>query len=148
MPALWDGSDLEHLLITGRAFDRVGGAALPDPAGFLDEVVGGLFGAVAEPVGGRFSLSPWLVEGWRRMALRRLRLHRTLIDVDIRPRAEWATVRLAVTFGPPVPLALSVRNAGQVSRVTVDEIALDREPVVFIAAGEHEAVFFFKGSPG
>lgn len=141
----WDGSDLEHLQITGRAFERVGPGALPDPAGFLREVVSGLFGAAADLDGGRFALSPWLVAGWKRMTLRRLRLHRTLLDVEVRPRVEWATVRLEVTFGPPVPLLLSVRNGGRISRVTVDEIVLDSEQVVFTASGEHEVMFFYQG---
>ena len=141
----WDGSDLDHLLMEGRAFRRVGPRALPDPAGFLREVASGLFGAAADLDGGRFAVSPWLVHGWRRMALRRLRLHRTLLDVEVRPRAEWVTVRLEVTFGPPVPVALSIRNGGRVSRVTVDDVVLESEQVVFIVSGEHEVMFFFRG---
>ena len=141
----WDASDLAHLRAEARAFDRVGPQALPDPGEFLRDIVSGLFGAAADLSGGRFALTPWLVEGWRRMALRRLRLHRTLVDVEVRPRADWATIRLEVTFSPPVPLALSVRNGGPVSRVTVDEVVLLREPVVFTLSGEHEAMFFFSG---
>lgn len=141
----WDESDLAHLLITAQAFGRVGPRALPDGAGFLRDIVSGLFGAATDLAGGRFALSPWLVPEWRRMALRRLRLHRTLVDIEIRPRSEWATVRLEVTFGPPVPLALSVRNGGIVSRVTVDEVVVETERVVFTASGEHEAMFFYQG---
>jgi hypothetical protein len=141
----WDGSDLGHLLSEGWAFERVGPEALPDPAGFLREVVAGLFGAAADQAGGRFALSPWLVPGWRRMALRRLRMHRTVVDVDVRPRAEWVTVRVEVTFGPPVPVAVSVRNGGRISRVTVDDVVLDSERVVFTVSGEHEVMFFYQG---
>jgi hypothetical protein len=141
----WDGSDLDHLLMEGRGFRRVGHRALPDPAGFLREVTSGLFGAAADLDGGRFAVSPWLVEGWRRMALRRLRLHRTLLDIEVRPRAEWVTVRLQVTFGPPVPVALSIRNGGPVSRITVDDVALDSEQVVLVVSGEHEVMFFYRG---
>jgi len=129
-----------------RAFERVGAAALPDPAGFVREVVAGLFGATTDQGGGRFGLAPWLVEDWKRMVLRRLRLHRTLVDVEVRPRAEWVTLRLEVKFGPPVPLALSVRNGGRISRVTVDEVSLDSPRVIFTLGGEHEVVFFFEES--
>ncbi|HTL04993.1 MAG TPA: glycosyl hydrolase family 65 protein, partial [Gemmatimonadales bacterium] len=64
----------------------------------------GLFGARADAAGGRFELAPWIPAGWRTMALRRLRCHRTLLSVDVRPRAEWVTVRLEVGFGPAIPL--------------------------------------------
>lgn len=131
----------------GKGFRRVGPPAIPDPAGFLHEVVAGLFGAGLDQAGGRAVLSPWLVAEWRVMALRRLRFHRTLVDVEVRPRAEWATVRLEVGFGPPVPLALSLRNAGPVSRLTVDEVALEGERAIFTLAGLHEVVFFFLGRP-
>jgi len=126
-----------------KGFRRVGAHALPDPAAFLREVVGGLFGARAEQAGGRFGLSPWVPEGWQSMALRRVRFHRTLVDVELRPRAEWTTVRLAVSFGPPIPLALTLRNTLPVARVTVDEVALARDLAIFTLSAEHEIVFFY-----
>jgi hypothetical protein len=139
----WDGADFAHLVEEARGFRRVGEQALPDPAGFLREVVGGLFGARADEPGGRFALAPWVPEGWQSMALRRLRCHRTLVDVELRPRAEWATVRLAVSFGPPIPLALTLRNTAPVARVTVDEVALARDQAIFTLSAEHEIVFFY-----
>ena len=141
--AEWDGSDFSHLIEEARTFRRVGAKALPDPAGFLREVVDGLFGARADDPGGRFALAPWVPEGWHSLALRRLRLHRTLVDVEVRPRAEWVTVRLSVSFGPTIPLALSVRNTPPVARVTVDEVALVRDQAVFTLSAEHELVFFY-----
>jgi hypothetical protein len=56
-------------------------------------------------------------------------------------------VRLKLTFGPPIALALLVRNAGPVGRVTVDEIALQGDRAIFTLSGEHEAMFFFEGAP-
>jgi hypothetical protein len=146
-PEEWDGSDFLHLLEEARAFRRVGPRALPDPAGFLREVAGGLFGARADDPGGRFALAPWVPEGWNSMALRRLRLHRTLVDLEVRPRAEWATVRLAASFGPPIPVALSLRNTPPVARVTVDEVALERGQAIFTLSDEHELVFFYGVAP-
>ena len=143
----WDASDFALLIEEARTVRRVGSHSLADAEGFLREVVAGLFGVRADAEGGRFIMAPWLPDGWRSMTLRRLRLHRSLVDVEVRPRAEWASVRLKLTFGPPIPLALSVRNAGPVGRVTVDEIPLQGNRAVFTLAGEHEAMFFFEGDP-
>ena len=142
----WDGSDFAHLVEEAKGFCRVGAHALPDPAAFLRELVGGLFGARADQAGGRFQLSPWVPEGWHSMALRRVRFHRTLVNVELRPRAEWTTVRLEVSFGPPIPLALTLRNTPPVARVTVDEVALARDLAIFTLSGEHEIVFFYGDS--
>ncbi len=130
-----------------RTFRRVGNPALRAPEALLRDVVAGLFGVRADAEGGRFVIAPWLPEGWRSMALRRLRLHRSVVDVEVRPRAEWAAIRLKLTFGPPIALSLSVRNAGPVGRVTVDEIALQGDRAVFTLSAEHEAMFFFEGDP-
>ena len=142
-PDEWDGSDFLHLVEEARGFRRVGAPALPDPDGFLREIVDGLFGARADQAGGRYAIAPWVPEGWSSMALRRLRCHRTIVDVDVRPRAEWATVRLAVSFGPPIPLALGVRNTKPVARVVVDDVPLARDTAIFTLSAEHEAVFFY-----
>jgi len=123
----------------------VGPGALGDPREFLRQVVAGLFGARADAAGGRFELAPWIPEGWRAMALRRLRCHRTLLSVDVRPRAEWVTVRLEVSFGPAIPLVLSVRNVGPVYGTTVDEVALLGGRAIFTLQGQHEVVFFLGG---
>ncbi len=145
----WDASDLAHLLEEAERFRRVGPDALPDPAAFLREVVGGLFGVRAEGEGGRFEMVPWRAEGWRSMAIRRLRCHRTLLDIEVRPRAEWVTVRVEVSFGPPIAVALGLRNVGELARITVDEIPLEGAQqvgrAVFTASGQHEVVFFLHG---
>lgn len=140
----WSGADFDRLVQDARQWRRVGAAAL-DPQGFLVEVVGGLWGVRADTAGGRFEVAPWVPEGWRSLALRRLRCHRTLLDVEVRPRAEWITVRLSVTFGPSIALVLSVRNAGRITGVSVDEVPLEGRRAIFTADGEHEAVFFLGG---
>ena len=141
----WDAADFAELLERARDFRRIGAVALGEPESFLREIVAGLFGARADAEGGRFALAPWLPEGWRSLALRRLRCHRTLLGVEVRPRAEWTTVRLELNFGPAIPLALSLRNVGAIARITVDEVALEGERAIFTLQGQHEAVFFFRG---
>lgn len=145
--AEWDASDFALLVEEARTFRRVGTHTLADPEAFLREVIAGLFGVRADAEGGRFVIAPWLPHGWRSMAVRRLRFHRSLVDIEVRPRAEWASVRLKLTFGPPIALALSLRNTGPVGRVTVDEIALQGDRAIFTLSGEHEAMFFLEGDP-
>jgi len=138
----WDDDAFADLVDQARTFRRVGAGALRDPAGFLHQVVAGLFGVRAETAGGRFEILPWISEDWRAFALRRLRCHRTLLDVEVRVRADWVTVRLELTFGPAIPVLLGLRNRGIPSRVTVDEIPLETERAVFTVEGQHEVVFF------
>ena len=142
----WDAAEFAELLERAKDFRRIGPATLREPDWLLREVVAGLFGARADGEGGRFELAPWLPEGWRSMVLRRLRCHRTLLGIDVRPRAEWATVRLELNFGPAIALALRLRNAGTIARITVDEIALEGERAIFTLQGQHEVVFFFRGA--
>jgi hypothetical protein len=142
-PEAWDGSDFGHLIEEARGFQRVGAGALPDPAGFLREVVAGLFGVGAAGAGGRYPLAPWVPEGWKSLALRRVRCHRTLVELDVRPRADWCTVRITSSFGPAIPVAISLRNTPPVARLTVDEVELARTPAVFTLTSEHEVVFFY-----
>lgn len=141
----WDEADFEELLDRARQFRRVGAKALPEPATLLREVVAGLFGLHSDAAGGRFELAPWLPTGWRSLALRRVRCHRTLVSADVRPRSEWATVKLELNFGPPIALALGLRNVGSIARMTVDEIPLEGQRAIFTLQGQHEAVFFYRG---
>lgn len=141
--AAFEADDERELLEDARRWARVRAPGLLDPAEFLGRVVGGLFGASMDGAGGRLELRPRLPEGWRRMGLRRLRAHRTVLDLEVRPRAEWVTVRLAVTFGPPIATLVSLPDDGPgVARVTVDEVPLDASRAIFTLQGEHEVMLF------
>ena len=142
----WDEADFEELRERARSFRRVGAKALPKPESLLRDVVAGLFGLHSDGEGGRFQLEPWLPPGWRSLALRRVRCHRTLLSVEVRPRSEWATVKLELNFGPPIALALGLRNVGAIERITVDEVALGGSRAIFTLQGQHEVVFFFRGA--
>jgi len=137
--------DADGLLDDARRWARVRSNDVLDPDAFLREVVGGLFGARFDGAGGRLELQPAPPDGWRAMALRRLRVHRTLVDVEVRPRAEWVTVRLAVTFGPAIPVEVTLPADYDVGRVAVDEIPMEAERALFTAAAEHEVVLFLRG---
>ncbi len=136
--------DVDWLLDDARRWERVRSNDLLDPDFFLSEVVGGLFGARFDGAGGRLELQPVPPDGWRAMALRRLRVHRTVLDVEVRPRAEWITVRLAIAFGPPLPVEVTLPDDYDVGRVAVDEIPMEAPRALFTAAAEHEVVLFLR----
>jgi hypothetical protein len=138
----FDRDDFEELVEDARRWQRIRAPGLLDPNRLLERVVGGLFGARMDGAGGRLELRPYLAEGWRSVALRRLRAHRTLLDLEIRPRAEWVTVRVAVTFGPPLATEISLPGDVGVVRVAVDEIPLEGSRALFTAQAEHEVVLF------
>ncbi len=139
----WNEADIADLLDDVRMWRRLRSDSAVDPADLLRRVVGGLLGARFDGVGGRLELQPWLPEGWPKMVVRRLRVHRTLIDLDIRVKAEWTTVRLAVMFGPPIAVGLRLPDHFGVARVAVDEVPLPASGAVFTAAGEHEVTLYF-----
>lgn len=144
----WSDAELEDLLDSARMFRRVGpstGGGL-DPQLFLHQVVTGLFGVRADAAGGRFEINPWRVDSWRAMALRRLRCHRTILDVEMRTRSEWVTLRFEVGFGPVIPVLVQVRNAGPISQVTIDEVAVEGERAILTLQDQHEVTFFLRSS--
>lgn len=141
-PKPWDDGDAEELLEDARRWQRVRGNDVLDATEFLGRLVGGLLGIRLDGIGGRLEVFPALPEGWRQCSARRLRAHRTLFDLDIRPRAEWLTVKLAVRFGPPVATVVGSRIA-RVSRVSVDEVPMVGPRAIFTANEEHEVVLYY-----
>ncbi len=139
--AAFEQDDFDELIEDVRRWARVRDPHLLRPETLLDRVVGGLFGVRVDGPGGRLEVAPFLPEGWRGFGLRRLRCHRTLIDLEVRPRAEWVTLRLAVTFGPPLATAVSLPDFA-VGGVSVDDTALESVRAVFTAHDEHEVVFY------
>ena len=143
---VWSDAELEDLLDSARGFRRVGPSTGLDPQLFLQRVVAGLFGVRADGAGGRFEIHPWRVDSWRAMVLRRLRCHRTILDVEMRARSEWVTVRLEVGFGPAIPLSVQVRNTGPISQLTIDEVPVEGEQAILTLQERHEVTFFFRSA--
>ncbi len=144
----WDDDEFEDLLEASESFRRVGPATGLDPYQFIHRVVEGLFGVQADGAGGRFETRPWVPASWRSMALRRLRCHRTILDLEVRSRAEWVTVRFDVSFGPPVPFSVRIRNRGPVAQVTIDETPVDSDLAIFTVGAQHEVTFFLGRTSG
>lgn len=142
MAAGFEGEDVAGVVEDARTWARVRAGNLIEPDEFLRRVVGLLLGAGIDGVGGRLELRPALPDAWKSLSVRRLRAHRTLLDVDIKRRAEWITVRLAVMFGPPIAMAVGWGGDQPVARVAVDEVPLEGTRGVFTAAGEHEVTLY------
>jgi hypothetical protein len=142
---VWDDDELAELIDDARRWDRVRAGGILDPADVSSRIVGGLWGARIDAGGGRLELVPSMPAGWKSMAIHRLRAYRTLLDLELRARAEWATLKIAVKFGPPIPLLVRLPEPAKVVRVTVDEIPLDARQAIFTAQQEHEVTLFRGG---
>jgi len=138
----WDDFETDGLIDEARRWQRVGGSEVIDAHEFLGKLVGGLLGVRLDGLGGRLEIQPSLPPRWRQVTARRLRAHRTLFDLEVRPRAEWLTVKLAVRFGPPVAVMIS-SPVEAVSWVSVDEVPMVGPRALFTAADEHEAVLYY-----
>ena len=140
--SIWDDDDLAGLLGDAREWTRIRSDQVLVAEEFLDRLVGGLLGIRLDGLGGRLEISPSLPQEWRHFRIRRLRAHRTLLDLDIKSRAEWLTIKVALMFGPPMPVAVSSFSA-TVSRVAVDEIPMEGPRAVFTIGGEHEVTLYY-----
>lgn len=137
-----EGDEVAQLLDDARRWHRVRSGDLLDPADFLRRLLHAFLGVATDGPGGRLELAPYLPDEWRAFAVRRLRVHRTLLDIEVKRRAEWVTVRLAVMFGPPLAVRVRLPEDEPVGRIAVDEIPLEGDAAIFTAAGEHEVTLY------
>jgi hypothetical protein len=153
---------LEHLLINARlyrdrargAFDEVlhgteyrNGGICPDQAWsaamVLSPMIEGLWGAVPSAPDESVTLSPWLPPEWARMTLRRLRVGRTVLDIELRRRAGQLIARVSRRFGPGLQLKLAPRTDAPIAGVMVDDVMLGGTRAQFQVRDEHEVIFSF-----
>ena len=107
----------------------------------LLEAVAALWGLEPDAPDAALSLAPILPAGWPGYALRRLRVGRTLIDLELLRRPETVLVRATHRFGPRLVLTIDLRGAGVIA-TEVDDIALASGRARFEAHGRHEVRFF------
>ncbi|HXE57850.1 MAG TPA: GH116 family glycosyl hydrolase [Gemmatimonadales bacterium] len=151
---------LEHLRANARlvesrakgAFDEVlhgleetGGGVCPDQAWsaamVLAPVIEGLWGVIPDALGGAVRIRPYLPARWERMALRRLRVGPTSLDVVVRRRPGGMVVRVRRRHGPGIRVELEPRALPAGAVATVDDVELGAARAVFEARAEHEASF-------
>jgi glycogen debranching enzyme len=153
---------LGHLLINARLYrDRARGAydevlhgleyrsagICPDQAWsaamVLSPVVEGLWGVVPAALDEEVTLAPWLPPDWVRMSLRRLRVGRTVLDIELRRRPGQLIVRVARSFGPGIQVQLSPRTDAQPLSIMVDDSILAGSSAQFQVRDQHEVIFSF-----
>jgi hypothetical protein len=134
-----------------RATEDLGAAAarfLADPAaldpGLAEAVLGGaLAGLWGIAPGGSHeavTLRPQLPAEWSTMALRRLRVGRSLLDVELRRRRGDLVARVRRIYGPRPVVSLEP-HGGPFGMAVVDEVELPGGRARFEAADRHVIVF-------
>ena len=153
---------LEHLLINARlyrdrargAFDEVLHGTEYRSAGIcadqawsaamvLSPVIEGLWGVVPSAPEEAVLVTPWLPPEWSRMMLRRLRVGRTVLDIELRRRAGQLITRVARTFGPGIQIKLAPRTDAPIQSVMVDDVELGGTGAQFQVRDVHEVIFSF-----
>jgi glycogen debranching enzyme len=152
----------DHLLANARlvpdrargAFDEVlhgleyrAAGVCPDQAWsaamVLSPVIEGLWGIVPRALDDTLTLTPWMPEEWDRMSLRRLRVGRTVLDLELRRKPGQLLVRIRRTFGPGIRMRLAPRTAATPVSFAVDEVELGGAGAQFQVSDQHEVVFSF-----
>ena len=77
------------------------------------------------------------------MSLRRLRVGRTVLDIELRRRPGQLIARVVRSFGPGLQLKLSPRTETEPVSVMVDDIMLGGSSAQFQVRDQHEVIFSF-----
>jgi hypothetical protein len=109
----------------------------------LLEAVASLWGLEPDAPDAALALAPILPAGWSGYALRRLRIGRSLLDLELRRRPGAIVVRTAHLFGPRLVVTVDLRGVG-VEMTEVDDIALAGGRARFEAHARHEVRFLLR----
>ena len=107
----------------------------------ISPVIEGLWGVVPDALNHTVQVSPYLPHGWNEMALRRLRVGPTSLDLRLSRRPGRMRLRIERVHGPRIRFAATVRSATPVEHVTLDDEPLGGGRAVFEASGAHELEF-------
>lgn len=133
------------------AFDEVlhgareaAGGVCPDQAWsaamMLSPVVEGLWGVRPDALNAAVRLAPWLPPEWPSMSLQRLRIGRSILDLELRRTAGGLQLSVVRNFGPSVLVEVEPRGAGAGSSLLVDGESLTGGRVRFQADDRHEVL--------
>jgi hypothetical protein len=124
------------------------GAAIPAGGPMGDAVwdpivreIGARWGARPD-AGGRLGLAPVLAPERRHIAVRRLRVGNTVMDLEARRRFDRVIVRLHRRHGPPLPVDLELAGPPPIA-VTADGEPLPGTRAVVVVSDHHEVLFQF-----
>ena len=102
-----------------------------------------LWGLEPNAPDGALALAPTVPPGWDGFALRRLRIGRSLLDLEVRRRPRALVVRAAHLFGPRLVLTVGARGV-DVAGTDVDDVALPGAWARFEAHDRHEVRFHLR----
>jgi len=92
------------------------------------------------------TIAPWLPGNWPGMALRRLRVGKTAIDVEVRRNPGGLIVRVNRVAGPGIRVTLAPRGLPPGAAVQLGEETLGSVGrAVFAAESRHEVIFTGSG---
>lgn len=110
----------------------------------LLEAVAALWALEPDAPNAALALAPLVPPGWSGFALRRLRIGRTLLDLEMRRREGALVLRAAHLFGPRLVLTAGVRGA-DVEATEVDDVMLPGARARFETHDRHEVRFLLRG---
>lgn len=110
----------------------------------LLEGVAALWGLEPDAPNAALGIAPLLPAGWAGIALRRLRVGRALLDLELRRRPGALVLRTAHLFGPRLVLSVGARGV-EVEATEVDDVQLAGARARFESHDRHEVRFLLRG---
>jgi hypothetical protein len=110
----------------------------------LLEAAAALWGLEPDAPNAALALAPLLPAGWSGVALRRLRVGRALLDLEVRRRPGALVLRTAHLFGPRLVLTVGARGV-EVEATEVDDVQLAGARARFESHDRHEVRFLLRG---
>ena len=114
-----------------------------DPRGAAARVMlaaSGLWGITPDAPSGLVRIRPAMPAAWATMAIRRLRVGTTQLEIEMRRRSDRFVARVRRVAGPPITVDLALADTpGWI--VTLDDEPLGSGRARFEAAAHHEVVF-------
>jgi len=109
-------------------------------AALLLHAVSELWGISPDAPAGVVQIRPSFPAGWAAMAIRRLRIGPTQLEIELRRRPGRVVARVGRLSGPPLTVDLSLHGPAG-GGVTLDDEPLGSGRARFDADGRHEVVF-------
>ncbi|HET9294828.1 MAG TPA: hypothetical protein VFO06_11085 [Gemmatimonadales bacterium] len=103
--------------------------------------IAGLWGVRPDAVNQAVAIQPWLPPGWEGMAIERLRVGRSVLDVRLRRRFGQVVARVERTHGPRIHVEFRLRGVAAPSSVLVDDVELGGARAGFEADGHHVLIW-------
>jgi hypothetical protein len=104
-------------------------------------VVEGLWGVIPDAPRQAVTIAPYLPPAWEKMALRRLRVGATTLDLRIRRRPGRTVLGIERLNGPRIRVIARLRSREAATLVTVNDEPLSADRAVFEVSGAHEVGF-------